>query len=245
MASQINTTNIDENFPVAGQDNDSQGFRDNFATIKNNFDFASSEISDLQDSTAKVDQNNNFNFNDIINANIDASVYTLKAETAITASQNINWDNGSYQIFRVEDPAPQTSITLTLAEWPATGTYAVTRVALESDGTSRDVYFNINNGSLKVDDAWRSAFTDAVTAIPTGDTPDSPLVFEFWTYNGGTTVFGRYLGQYSADPKMPKLALFTTSERNALVDVEIGSIIYNTDTNNVEVYKLSGWTVVG
>ncbi len=31
MASNITTTNLDENFPVAGRDNDSQGFRDNFS----------------------------------------------------------------------------------------------------------------------------------------------------------------------------------------------------------------------
>ena len=30
MASTINTANIDETYPIAGQDNDSQGFRDNF-----------------------------------------------------------------------------------------------------------------------------------------------------------------------------------------------------------------------
>lgn len=196
MASQITTTNIDENFPVAGQDNDSQGFRDNFATIKNNFDFAASEISDLQDNTAKLNVNNNFSFNDIINANIDASTYTLNAEQAITASQNINWDSGSYQIFRIGDPAPQTSITLTLTEWPSSGSYASTRIAIESDGTSRDVYFQVFNGSLKIDDAWRTAFTDATSPIATGADTDQPHIFEFWTYNGGAIVYGKYLGQF-------------------------------------------------
>ena len=37
MPSNINTTDIDIEFPVAGQDNDSQGFRDNFSILKNNF----------------------------------------------------------------------------------------------------------------------------------------------------------------------------------------------------------------
>jgi hypothetical protein len=48
MASNINPYNINGSYPVAGQDNSSQGFRDNFTNIKNNFVFASSEISDLQ-----------------------------------------------------------------------------------------------------------------------------------------------------------------------------------------------------
>lgn len=48
MSSNINPTNIDGTYPVAGQDNDSQGFRDNFTNTQNNFAYAKSEIEDLQ-----------------------------------------------------------------------------------------------------------------------------------------------------------------------------------------------------
>ena len=48
MASGIITTNIDTAYPVAGQDNDSQGFRDNFTNLKTALDTAKSEISDLE-----------------------------------------------------------------------------------------------------------------------------------------------------------------------------------------------------
>ena len=37
MASNIVTGNIDGTYPKAGQDNSSQGFRDNFGAIKTNF----------------------------------------------------------------------------------------------------------------------------------------------------------------------------------------------------------------
>ena len=47
MASNINSTGVDATFPIAGQDNDSQGFRNNFNTIKNNFTAAKSEIEAL------------------------------------------------------------------------------------------------------------------------------------------------------------------------------------------------------
>ena len=46
--SSINPNNIDGTYPIAGQDNDSQGFRDNFTNIKNNFTFAYDELTDLQ-----------------------------------------------------------------------------------------------------------------------------------------------------------------------------------------------------
>lgn len=48
MASNINPFNIDVTYPIAGQDNDTQGFRDNFTNIKNNFTVAGSEISAIQ-----------------------------------------------------------------------------------------------------------------------------------------------------------------------------------------------------
>lgn len=46
--SQINTNGIDTNYPVPGQNNSSQGFRDNFAQIRNNLNTAANEITDLQ-----------------------------------------------------------------------------------------------------------------------------------------------------------------------------------------------------
>ena len=48
MASQINPNDIDGAYPVAGQDNNSQGFRDNFTNTKTNFQYAADEITDLQ-----------------------------------------------------------------------------------------------------------------------------------------------------------------------------------------------------
>lgn len=52
MASTINTVNIDINFPIAGQDNDTQTFRNNFSAIRNNFAAAATEISALQANSA-------------------------------------------------------------------------------------------------------------------------------------------------------------------------------------------------
>jgi len=48
MASNINPSNIDTTYPIAGQDNDTQGFRTNFTTIYDNFVTAGREITALQ-----------------------------------------------------------------------------------------------------------------------------------------------------------------------------------------------------
>jgi len=45
----INTSSIDTGYPVAGQDNDSQGFRDNFTNINSNFTITKSELEELQE----------------------------------------------------------------------------------------------------------------------------------------------------------------------------------------------------
>ena len=48
MTSQINTNGINANYPVPGQNNSSQGFRDNFAQIRGQFNTTANEITDLQ-----------------------------------------------------------------------------------------------------------------------------------------------------------------------------------------------------
>jgi hypothetical protein len=48
MTSSINTNSLNVNYPVPGVNNNSQGFRDNFATIKTSLDAAGNEITDLQ-----------------------------------------------------------------------------------------------------------------------------------------------------------------------------------------------------
>jgi hypothetical protein len=54
MTSQIDTSKIDTTFPIPGRDNDSQGFRTNFSSIKQGLTQAATEISDLQRSKANL-----------------------------------------------------------------------------------------------------------------------------------------------------------------------------------------------
>jgi predicted phage tail protein len=96
MTSAINYLSINENFPVAGQDNDTQVFRDNFDTIKNNFRSAQEEITDLQTFTVRVDSDNDFNKFKIVNALLQrtAEVYSDNGNFQGAA---IDWENGGYQ----------------------------------------------------------------------------------------------------------------------------------------------------
>jgi hypothetical protein len=83
MASLINPSNIDVTYPIAGQDNDTQGFRDNFNNIKNNLTTAKNEISDIQSTLGGLYGNAN------VVAYLSTSNVTIANLTVIN-SANIN-----------------------------------------------------------------------------------------------------------------------------------------------------------
>ena len=68
MASNINTTTIDDTYPVAGQDNDSKVLEIIFQNIKTALGVAKTEITNLQNSSTQLTANNNFNGNTITDA---------------------------------------------------------------------------------------------------------------------------------------------------------------------------------
>lgn len=188
MASNINSTDIDPEFPIAGQDNDSQGFRDNFNTIKNSLATAKTEITDLQDTSAKLNATNDFNGNIISEAEFKANTQTVYSDD-ISGSQNVSFTNGSYQIFSVSG-----DLTLTFADWPATNKYAKIRLELKrSTGGPHTISFAASGGgTIKTD--GNAAWTGDTISIP--DDSDSTFV-DFWTTDSGLVVFAQYVGKFS------------------------------------------------
>ena len=94
MASTITnySLNIDTQFPVPGQDNDTQGFRNNFGYIQQSLETAASEITDIQiEQIAIVNSLNNISSPTYINAN------TITATNVV--SQTINNDGTVYSAF--------------------------------------------------------------------------------------------------------------------------------------------------
>jgi hypothetical protein len=81
MASTITdyTTLIDINFPTPGEDNDSQGFRSNFASIKAALEIAGDEISDLQSGMISLNGTNDFGGNTIKKATLEECAIVLKS----------------------------------------------------------------------------------------------------------------------------------------------------------------------
>ena len=103
MTSQINPNDIDGAYPVAGQDNNSQGFRTNFTNTVTNFQYAADEITDLQNNavlkaalTGTV-LDNNLNGQPLYNYQASQVSGLLNAFNTTSGSVVLNWANGSYQ----------------------------------------------------------------------------------------------------------------------------------------------------
>tara|TARA_Y100001937_G_C7105292_1_gene324648 strand:+ start:510 stop:1070 length:561 start_codon:yes stop_codon:yes gene_type:complete len=98
MASNIVPSNVDGTYPKAGQDNSSQGFRDNFSAIKNNFTEAKTEIENMQSNKANLNAHNNFNNSQITNAVFkDNGLTVFSHGTVASGSITLNHENGHYQ----------------------------------------------------------------------------------------------------------------------------------------------------
>jgi len=184
MASNINFNSIDETYPIAGKDNDSQGFRDNFGYIKNSLESAKSEIEDLQLNTAKTNDDNDFNFQTISSAAFKNCGEKLHDGTTVSINTSILFTDGSVQIFNVT-----ADLTFTLSGFPASAnaTTGKMRIQLTGDGT-HNVTFNVNAGSIKKN----SGVTNPIAVAGSGT-----KIYDFWSYDGGSTVFMDYVGNFT------------------------------------------------
>ena len=129
MASNINSNNVDGTYPIAGQDNDTQGFRDNFTNIKTNFTNAKTEIEDLQ---SKVVLKSALTGTTLSNAGGGAIISDFKlqdmSETRVakgTTSGTVTFDytGGGYQTVTTSG-----NITIAFSNFSASGSLSRLRV---------------------------------------------------------------------------------------------------------------------
>ncbi len=124
MTSQINTNGIDTNYPVPGQNNSSQGFRDNFSQIRTNLNTASAEITDLQGKVVlKAALDNTVLNNDMANTLIsNASVQSFRHTTynlgnSLSGTVLVDASRADHQFGSV-----QANTTLQFGRWAPTNT---------------------------------------------------------------------------------------------------------------------------
>lgn len=188
----INPNSINGGFPVFGQDNPTQGFRDNFTNIKNNFVAAKAELEDIQGKVVVKSAllggvvDNDMDGVTITNAQLKAYTQTFLNLGQQFSEVTINFESGNFQYLETGN-----DITLTIENWPSDTTtaaaYATLRLWLQVSstlGVPHTVTFpanvNINSASIK----GMNDTTKTVT-FPDGGN----YIFDLSTQNSGTNIF--------------------------------------------------------
>jgi hypothetical protein len=181
--SSINPNNINGQYPIAGQDNDSQGFRDNFTNVKNNLTFAKSEIEALEQNAILktalpgITLNNEMNNTQLKGVQALRFTETPKDVGTIGATATVNWTEGHFQYFTLTQ-----STILDLIGWPTSGFYTKLRLQVEVSNTAYTLTLPTSvalANANRIQGCTSRAITFATTGI---------YVFEFSSYDNGVTV---------------------------------------------------------
>ena len=184
MTSAINPNNIDGNYPVAGQDNNSQGFRDNFTNTSTNFQYAADEISDLQSKVilkqalVGTTLDNNMLGSPLSNAVLSNMSEAIVLLGTVSGTVVINYALGSYQTLTTNG-----AVSLNFSNFPAAGAAASVAVQVTVNSVAHTLTLpagvNVNNIGIQGLDPSTNVITFAAVGT---------YSFQFTTSNGGTTI---------------------------------------------------------
>jgi hypothetical protein len=181
--SSINPNNINGQFPIAGQDNDSQGFRDNFTNVRNNLTFAKAEIDALEQNailkTALPGITLNNEMNNTQLKGVQALRFTETIRNLAAAGSTVNWADGHFQYFELT-----TNTILTLTGWPTSGLYAKLRleVKVNTPGLTLTLPATISSANAN---RIQGCINNVITFSSAG-----VYVFEFSTRDGEGAITG-------------------------------------------------------
>ena len=201
MASNINPNNIDSTYPVAGQDNDSQGFRDNFTVIDDNFTSTKARLEDLEANAVRIDSTGTGTyattnvFEDLSGGGtarlkkptLQAQREVVKSYSSVTGTQIVDFNEGNFHTIAMTG-----NTTLNFSNVPDSGYYGKFILHITSTGTN-NLEFSSSLTLRVLQDGTSPGFFDGTTPIANGEMH----VVEIYTYAGSTEYFGRYIGQYS------------------------------------------------
>ena len=187
MASSIVPGNVDGTYPKAGQDNSSQGFRDNFNAIKNNFQYAKDEIETLQTNKASVNASSNFTDNEITRAKFkDTSETVYPHGTVSSGTVTLDHENGHYQTLTIT-----ADTTFSFQNFPPSG--ALGRIILDITVSPSATTLTFPTAVIKADNVTGSDGTSDQISPGLGR-----VLYEFMSPDGGTTVLMHQLGKQYA-----------------------------------------------
>lgn len=182
MTSSVNPNNIDGSYPVAGTDNDSEGFRTNFTNIKNNFTSVKSEIDDLQSKVVlKSALTGTTLSNDGGGALMKDFEYRDFSETRVakgstSGTVTFSYSDGGYQTVTTSG-----SLTFAFSNFPASGKLGRIRIEVTISNVSHTVTLP---AQVTIGTDGLQGYTNNVITFDTTGT----FIFEFTTHDAGTTI---------------------------------------------------------
>lgn len=182
MTSQVNPSNIDGTYPIAGQDNDSQGFRDNFTNIRNNFVYTKTEMEDLQNKAIFKSALNNTTLDNNMGgatiSNVGLQGYYESFIDLGTLSGNIIINYASGNVQRITTGG---SVSFQFNNWPASGKLGKIKLWFNVSNVAHTITLpsavTVNTSSLVNYNAG------TITLKTTGT-----YYLEFNSYDGGVTI---------------------------------------------------------
>jgi len=190
MASNINPNNIDGTYPVAGQDNDSQGFRDNFTNTKNNFIYSRDEITDLQSKvllksalgpgTAAAD--NDMDSAVIYRPTLKSYNQSFTDLGTVSSIASVSYLDGNMQ--KITGGTISDTLSVGLQDFPAAGIYGVMRLWIVTMMPNYKIIVpaNVTLGYGKLTNY--NASTKTITFPTVGN-----YLFEFSSVDGGNNLW--------------------------------------------------------
>lgn len=198
---------IDQQFPVAGQDNDTQGFRSNFQNIYQAIYNTDLDLQTQKINTARLNATSDFAFTGTIKrAVILNSGFT--AENIAPVNGTIDYSLGSYHKSAVTGDT-----TFEVTNWPPAGIYGSLRLEV-APVTSSTMIINFSAGS-------GTLIKDGNDIIPYTSINNTPIFYDLWSSDNGVTV------------KVKQIANATTSSGDVVAGVAkvTQAVTNNTNTN--------------
>jgi microcystin-dependent protein len=198
---------IDQQFPVAGQDNDTQGFRSNFQNIYQAIYNTDLDLQTQKINTARLNATSDFAFTGTIKRAVILNS-GFSAENIAPVNGTIDYSLGSYHKSAVTGDT-----TFEVTNWPPDGIYGSLRLEV-APVTSSTMVINFSAGS-------GTLIKDGNDVIPYTSVNNTPIFYDLWSSDNGATV------------KVKQIANVTTSTGDVTAGVAkvTQAVTNNTNTN--------------
>lgn len=198
---------IDQQFPVAGQDNDTQGFRSNFQNIYQAIYNTDLDLQTQKINTARLNATSDFAFTGTIKRAVILNS-GFSAENIAPVNGTIDYSLGSYHKSSITG-----NTTFEVTNWPPNGIYGSLRLEV-APVTSSTMIINFSAGS-------GTLIKDGNDVIPYTSVNNTPIFYDLWSSDNGETV------------KVKQIANATTSSGDVIAGVAkvTQAVTNNTNTN--------------